>query len=155
MALPNARQNLVGCQVSNSDLGLTVVASANLTTQTSNTITDDVPRTIIVLADLVSGSVKIELDRAASGAPAFSSPQATYTLVNNASSGIIKMDTTSSALNWAVKVTSSSGLLSSFAVLDLAKLGTGEEWVNVTSGQNSVASSVTGDGSGVFSIAVV
>lgn len=155
MALPTAEQNIVGCQLTNTELGLVVVASANVATQTGSTITDNAPRTILVVAKLASGTVKIDLDRAASGNPTFASPVDSFTMTGNASSCVVKMDTTASALNWAAKITSTSGLLSSFAVLDLGQLSAGEDWVNITSGQNAFASSVTGDGSGAFSIVVV
>ena len=106
MALPNAEQNIVGCQVSNQDLGLTVAASANVSTQTSNTIADECPRSIIVLVSIVSGTLKVDGDIAASGNPAFSSPVASVTLTGSASAGFIKFNTTSSSLRYAVKLTS-------------------------------------------------
>lgn len=154
MALPNADQNIVGCQVSNQDLGLTVAASANVSTQTSNVIVDECPRSVIVLASIVSGTLTLSADIAESGTPAFSSPVASVTLTGSASAGFIKFNTTSSALRYAVRLTSTSANVDRFCVLDLGKLSAGEDAPSVVSGQRAFESSVIGDGSGAFPITV-
>jgi len=154
MALPNAEQNIVGCQVSNQDLGLTVAASANVSTQTSNTIADECPRRIIVLVSIAYATLKVDGDIAASGNPAFSSPVASVTLTGSASAGFIKFNTTSSSLRYAVKLTSTSANVDRFCVLDLGKLSAGEDAPSVVSGQRAFESSVIGDGSGAFPITV-
>lgn len=155
MALPKAEQNIVGCQVSNQDLSLTVAASANVTTQTSATIADNAPRSIVVLATIVSGTLVID-GKIGNGtiADPSSSPTDTYTLSASSLRGMVKFDTTASNLNWALKLTSTNANVTSFAVLDLGKLSAGEDWVNIASGQNAFASSLTGDGSGAFPITV-
>jgi len=155
MALPNARQNINGCQVTNQDLGLVVAASANVAaSQTSTTIVDDCPRTILVLASIVSGTFTMSLDRAASGAPTQASPVASVTLTGSASAGFIKMDTTLSALNWNLKLVGSSANVDRFVVLDLGKLSTGEDGLSVGAGQSAYESAINGDGSGAFPITV-
>lgn len=155
MALPNARQNIVGCQVSNSDLGLTVAASANVTTAVSNTIVDDCPRTVVVLASIVSGTLVIDA-KIGSGtiADPSSSPTSTYTLSASSLSGFVKFNTTASNLSWALKLTSTNANVTNFAVLDLGKLGAGEDSISVGAGQLGFESSVAGDGSGAFPISV-
>lgn len=155
MALPNARQNVVGCQVSNSDLGLTVAASANVVTAVSNTIVDDCPRTIVVLASIVSGTLVLD-GKIGTGtiADPSSSPTATYTLSASSLSGFIKFNTTSSNLSWALKLTSTAANVTNFCVLDLGKLSAGEDSISVGAGQLGFESSVSGDGSGAFPISV-
>lgn len=155
MALPTAQQNIVGCQVSNQDLGLTVAASANVSTQTSNTITDNAPRTIIVLAAIVSGTLVIDgkIGTGTISNPG-SSPTDTYTLSASSLRGMIKFDTTSANPNYAIKLTSTAANVTSFAVLDLGKLEAGEDWESIRSGQNAFASTVGYDGSGAFPITV-
>ena len=155
MALPNARQNILGCQVSNSDLGLTVVASANVVTAVSNTIVDDCPRSVIVLASIASGTLVLDGKIGSSTiADPSSSPTSTYTLSASSLSGFIKFNTTASNLDWAVKLTSTGALVTNFAVLDLGKLQAGEDAPSVSAGQIAFESANTGDGSGTFSIAV-
>lgn len=155
MALPNARQNIVGCQVSNSDLGLTVAASANVSTAVSNTIVDDCPRTVVVLASIVSGTLVIDA-KIGTGtiADPSSSPTSTYTLSASSLSGFVKFNTTADNLSWALKLTSTSANVTNFCVLDLGKLGAGEDSISVGAGQLAFESSVTGDGSGAFPISV-
>lgn len=155
MALPNARQNIVGCQVSNSDLGLTVAASANVSTAVSSTIVDDCPRTIVVLASIVSGTLVLD-GKIGTGTVAdpSSSPTSTYTLSASSLSGFIKFNTTASNLSWALKLTSTNANVTNFAVLDLGKLSAGEDSISVGAGQLGFESSVTGDGSGAFPISV-
>lgn len=155
MALPNARQNIVGCQVSNSDLGLTVAASANVSTAVSSTIVDDCPRTIVVLASIVSGTLVLD-GKIGTGtiADPSSSPTSTYTLSASSLSGFIKFNTTASNLSWALKLTSTNANVTNFAVLDLGKLSAGEDSISVGAGQLGFESSVTGDGSGAFPISV-
>lgn len=155
MALPNARQNIGGCQVSNSDLGLTVVSTANVATQNSNTIVDDCPRTVIVLASIVSGTLVLN-GKIGTGtiADASSSPTSTFTLNSSALSGYIKFDTTPANLSWAIKPVSTGALVTSFAVIDLGKRSEGEDANSLGACQAAFESSLTGDGSGAFSITV-
>ena len=155
MALPNARQNIVGCQVQNNELGLVVAASANVATQTSSTLADDCPRSIIVLASIVSGTLVLD-GKIGTGtiADPSSSPTATYTLSASSLSGYIKFNTTASNLNWALKLTSTAANVTSFCVLDLGKLSAGEDSISVGAGQLGFESSVSGDGSGAFPITV-
>lgn len=144
-----------GCQVLNSDLGLTVAASANIAaSQTSTTIVDDCPRSILVLASIVSGTLTMSLDRAASGAPAQTSPVSSVTLIGAASAGFIKMDTTTGNLNWNLKLVGTTCNVDRFVVLDLAKLAAGEDSISIGAGQLAYESLVTGDGSGAFPISV-
>jgi hypothetical protein len=155
MALPKADQNIVGCQVSNQDLALTIASSANVTSQNSNTMADNAPRTIIVLASIVSGTLVLngKIGTGTISNPG-SSPTATYTLSASSLSGFIKFDTTASNLNYAIGLTSTSANVTNFAVLDLGKLSVGEDWVSIAAGQNAYASAITGDGSGAFPISV-
>lgn len=155
MALPTARQNIVGCQVSNSDLGLTVAASANVTTAVSSTIVDDCPRTIVVLASIVSGTLVLD-GKIGTGtiADPSSTPTATYTLSASSLSGFIKFNTTADNLSWALKLTSTNANVTNFCVLDLGKLSAGEDSISVGAGQLGFESSVSGDGSGAFPISV-
>lgn len=155
MALPTARQNLVGCQVTSADLALAVASSANVATQTSATILDEAPRSTMVLVTIASGTLVLDA-KIGTGTIANpgSSPTDTYTLSANSLRGYVKFDTTSSNLNWAVKLTSTGALVTSFAVIDLGKLSTGEDSISVGAGQLGFDSAVNGDGSGAFSIAV-
>lgn len=156
MALPNARQNLVGCQLVNgADLGLVVASSGNVSTQTSNTVTDDAPRSVIVLASIVSGTLAINAKIASGtvGAPD-SSPTATYTLSASSTSGYVKFDTTASQLNWALKLTSTGALVTQFAVFDLGQLAAKNDSLLVGAGQLGFESTINGTGSGVIPITV-
>ena len=155
MALPNARQNVVGCQVTSSDLGLTVASTANFVTANSNTIVDDCPRSIFVLATIASGTLVLNGKVASSTiSDASSSPTATYTLSASSPSGFIKFDTTAANLSWAIKPVSTGALITQFVVLDLGRLTAGEDSISVGAGQLSFESAVAGDGSGVWSINV-
>lgn len=155
MALPTARQNLVGCQVTNQDLGLTVAASANVATQTSNTIQDEAPRSTIVVVTIASGTLVLDA-KIGSGtiADPSSSPTDTYTLSASSLRGFVKFNTTAANPYWALKLTSTNANVTSFAVLDLAKLGSGEDAPAIGCGQLAYGSSVNGDGSGAFPITV-
>jgi len=156
MALPNARQNLVGCQLVNgTDLGLTVASSANVATQTSNTITDDAPRTVVVLATIASGTLALNAKIASGtvGAPD-SSPTATYTLSASSLSGYVVFNTTAASLNWALKLTSTNALVTQFAVFDVALIPNKNDSISAGASQLAFESAVNGTGSGSFSINV-
>lgn len=155
MALPIARQNLVGCQVTNQDLNLVVAASANVTTQVSATIQDEAPRSTVVLIQVVSGTLVVD-GKIGSGtiSDPSSSPTDTVTLNATSTRGFIKLDTTSDNPYWALKLTSTGANVTKFVVLDLAKLASGEDAPAIGCGQLGYDSAVNGDGSGVFPIGV-
>lgn len=155
MALPSQRQNMGGCQVTNQDLGLVVAASANVSTQTSNTVQDEAPRSTIVMVQIASGVLVLD-GKIGSGtiADPSSSPTDTVTLNATALRGFIKLDTTSSNLYWAVKLTSTAANVTKFCVLDLLKKESLEDALSLGFSQSAIDSAINGDGSGVFPIGV-
>lgn len=158
MSLPTGRQDMTGNLTTNLDLGLTGTLTASQT-QTGNNINTVAPQTVTLLIAATPGAdgmtVKVSVN---SGSPSFGSPTVTKSLASGLTSlQTLQFNTTSSNLNYAVQLVDggSGSTVQDLACLTLAQMSQYEGWHDATSALNAVESSVTGNGSGTFSIAII
>jgi hypothetical protein len=155
MATPLGRGNIQGCKLVNlTDLGLSLVSPIQgPLTLTSTNIATPGPESTYVLVQLASGDLTVK-GSVNSGTPNFGAPTANVT-ISNTSAIWIELDTTTSNLNYALQLSTTTGvIISKFLVLTLGQFNVAQGWPDASSGQNAFLSLVAGNttfdgGSGV------
>lgn len=154
MALPLQDTNVVGSQCfSLTDLALQS-SMASATSQDSTQFSTGVPATVLVLATLASGQAVVKLKVGTSSTISMTSGTTDVTALGT-TPVYNKINTTSSNLFARVRLTDSnwSCAFTDLTVFVLYGLTAGETWPHLRSAApNAVASSKTGDGSGVVSM---
>lgn len=152
--MPNPVQagcDLVGHSVRFSELGLlsaTLVATSSPFDLTA--VKTPVPETCVVLVRLSSGTGTLTVDTTSDGT--YSSAEQTLSLTGT-NFFCLLVDTASATPYLNVRIaTSANCIVDRLAVLSLAKLTSGENWMNVREGYMAVVDSKTGDGVGTFVI---
>lgn len=151
--MPNPLQgaDVVGHTLRFAELGLTNRDLGNSLNVDLTAYKTAVPETVLVLVQIASGQVDVQVDVNATGT--FASADASSGNVT-ATGYIFGQTVDTSAANPYVNVrlvTGASGArIAKLLVLPLAKLSAGEEWYNIRDGVMAVANTTVGDGSGAF-----
>jgi len=151
MPNPLAAADVVGHTLRFAELGLTNRDLGNSLNVDLTAYKTAVPETVLVLVQIASGQVDVQVDVNATGT--FASADASSGNVT-ATGYVFGQVVDTSASNPFVNVrlvTGGAGVrISKLLVPPLAKLSTGEDWYNVRDGVMAVANTTVGDGSGTF-----